>query len=79
EDNPVRVIDAFVDALNLGELGFSSVDPKATGRLAYHPSVLLKLYVYGYHNQDCSSHRLEREASRNVEVMWLTGQLVPDH
>jgi transposase len=78
-DNAVRVIEAFVDALDLGELGFSSVDPKATGRPAYHPSVLLKLYIYGYLNRVQSSRRLEREAGRNVEVMWLTGRLVPDH
>ena len=79
EDNPVRVIDAFVDALDLGDLGFSGVDPEATGRPSYHPSVLLKLYIYGYLNRIQSSRRLEREASRNVEVMWLTGRLVPDH
>lgn len=79
EDNPVRVIDAFVDALNLGELGFTSVDPKTTGRPSYHPSILLKLYVYGYLNAVQSSRRLEREAGRNIELMWLTGRLVPDH
>jgi len=79
QDNPVRVIEAFVEALDLGELGFSSVDPKATGRPSYHPSVLLKLYIYGYLNRVQSSRRLEREAGRNVEVMWLTGRLVPDH
>ena len=79
EDNPVRVIDVFVDELDLAELGFSRVDPKATGRPAYHPSVLLKLYIYGYLNRVQSSRRLEREAGRNVEVMWLTGRLVPDH
>ncbi len=79
EDNPVRVIDVFVDELDLGGLGFSSVDPKATGRPSYHPSVLLKLYVYGYLNRVQSSRRLEREAGRNVEVMWLTGRLAPDH
>ncbi len=79
EDNPVRVIEAFVETLGLGELGFSGVDPKATGRPAYHPSVLLKLYIYGYLNRVQSSRRLEREADRNVEVMWLTGRLVPDH
>ncbi len=78
-DSPVRVIEAFVEALDLGDLGFSSVDPKATGRPAYHPSVLLKLYIYGYLNRVQSSRRLEREAGRNVEVMWLTGRLVPDH
>ena len=79
EDNPVRVIEAFVEALDLGDLGFGGVDPKATGRPAYHPSVLLKLYIYGYLNRVQSSRRLEREAGRNVEVMWLTGRLVPDH
>jgi len=79
EDNPVRVIDVFVDELDLSELGFSGVDPEATGRPSYHPSVLLKLYIYGYLNRVQSSRRLEREAGRNVEVMWLTGRLVPDH
>src|SRR5216117_3554317 len=79
EDNPVRVIDVFVDELDLAELGFNGVDPEATGRPSYHPSVLLKLYIYGYLNRVQSSRRLEREASRNVEVMWLTGRLVPDH
>ena len=79
KDNAVRVIEAFVDGLDLGALGFISVDPKATGRPAYHPSVLLKLYIYGYLNRVQSSRRLEREAGRNVEVMWLTGRLVPDH
>src|SRR5467141_1072830 len=79
EDNPVRVIDVFVDELDLAELGFSGVDPEATGRPSYHPSVLLKLYIYGYLSRVQSSRRLEREAGRNVEVMWLTGRLVPDH
>src|SRR5215510_14841021 len=79
EDNPVRVIDAFVDELDLGDLGFGGVDPEATGRPSYHPSMLLKLYIYGYLNRVQSSRRLEREAGRNVEVMWLTGRLVPDH
>jgi transposase len=78
DDNPVRVIDAFVDQLDLAALGFSGVDPKATGRPAYHPAIMLKLYVYGYLNKVSSSRRLEREAGRNVEVMWLTGRLVPD-
>src|SRR5436190_5018191 len=77
-DNPVRVIDVFVEKLDLGALDFGGVDPKATGRPSYHPSVLLKLYVYGYLNRVQSSRRLEREAGRNVEVMWLTGRLVPD-
>jgi transposase len=79
EDNPVRVIDAFVEELDLAELRFSGVDPEVTGRPSYHPSVLLKLYIYGYLNRVQSSRRLEREAGRNVEVMWLTGRLVPDH
>ena len=79
EDNPVRVIDVFVDELDLGALDFGGVDPEATGRPSYHPSILLKLYVYGYLNRVQSSRRLEREAGRNVEVMWLTGRLVPDH
>src|SRR5215203_2142935 len=79
EDNPVRVADVFVDELDLAELGFSGVDPEVTGRHSYHPSVLLKLYIYGYLNRVQSSRRLEREAGRNVEVMWLTGRLAPDH
>jgi transposase len=79
EENPARVIDVFVDELDLGGLGFGRVDPKATGRPSYHPAVLLKLYVYGYLNRVQSSRRLEREAGRNVEVMWLTGRLAPDH
>jgi transposase len=79
EDNPVRVVDVFVDELDLSQLGFGRVDPKSTGRPSYHPAVLLKLYIYGYLNRIQSSRRLEREAGRNVEVMWLTGRLVPDH
>ena len=79
EDNPIRVIDVFVDELDLGGLGFGRAAPEATGRPGYHPSVLLKLYIYGYLNRVQSSRRLEREAGRNVEVMWLTGRLVPDH
>src|SRR5689334_17396453 len=79
EDSPVRVVDVFVDELDLGALGFDGVDPEATGRPSYHPSVLLKLYIYGYLNRVCSSRRLEHEAGRNVEVMWLTGRLAPDH
>ena len=79
EDHPVRVIDVFVDELDLGGLEFDGVDPEATGRPSYHPSVLLKLYIYGYLNRVQSSRRLEREAGRNVEVMWLTGRLAPDH
>ena len=79
ENNPVRVIDAFVEALDLAELGFEGVAPAATGRPAYHPAALLKLYIYGYLNRVQSSRRLERESGRNVEVMWLLGRLVPDH
>ena len=79
EDNPVRVVDVFVDELDLRELGFERVAPRSTGRPSYHPSVLLKLYIYGYLNRIQSSRRLEREAGRNVEVMWLTGRLAPDH
>ena len=79
EDNPVRAIDIFVDELELAEQGFSGAAPEVTGRPSYHPSALLKLYIYGYLNRVQSSRRLEREAGRNVEVMWLTGRLVPDH
>jgi transposase len=79
EENPVRVIDAFVDALDLAGLGFDGVEPAATGRPAFHPSVLLKLYIYGYLNRVQSSRRLEREAGRNLELLWLLGRLVPDH
>ena len=79
ENNPVQVIDVFVDELDLAELGFGGVAPEATGRPSYHPSVLLKLYIYGYLNRVQSSRRLEREAGRNVEVMWLTSRLAPDH
>src|SRR5216110_2917780 len=79
EGNPVRAIDAFVEKLDLSGLGFDGVAPEATGRPSYHPSGLLKLYIYGYLNRVQSSRRLEREAGRNVEVMWLTGRLVPDH
>ncbi len=79
EDHPVRVIDAFVDALDLAEADVDRTTPAQTGRPGYHPSVLLKLFVYGYMNRVASNRRLEREAGRNVEVMWLTGRLVPDH
>ena len=79
DDNPVRAIDVFVDELDLGGLGFDRVEPLATGRPAYHPADMLKLYIYGYLNRVQSSRRLEREAGRNVEVMWLVGRLVPDH
>ena len=79
QDNPVRAIDAFVDNLDLPGVGFEGVAPEATGRPSYHPSGLLKLYIYGYLNRVQSSRRLEREAGRNVEVMWLTCRLIPDH
>src|SRR5712671_2110167 len=78
EENPVRVIDVFVDELDLGALGFEGVVAEATGRPAYHPGALLKIYVYGYINQIASSRRLERETHRNVELMWLTGRLTAD-
>lgn len=78
EDNSVRLVDFFVDELDLLGLGFNGVMPKATGRPSYHPSTLLKLYIYGYLNQVQSSRRLEREANRNVELMWLTSRLAPD-
>ena len=78
QDNPVRVVEAFVEQLDLIEMGFDGVAPAATGRPAYHPAVLLKLYIYGYLNRIQSSRRLEREAQRNVELMWLTGRLMPD-
>ena len=77
EDSPVRVIDVFIDELDLADLGFRTV-PNETGRPAYHPSTMLKLFVYGYLNRVQSSRRLEREAQRNVELMWLTGRLAPD-
>src|SRR2546427_1104575 len=79
ENNSIRAVDVFVDALELRDLGFDGVDPAATGRPAYHPSPMLKLYIYGYLNRVQSSRRLEREAGRNVEVMWLTARLAPDH
>src|SRR6202049_4071949 len=78
EDNPVRAIDVFVDDLDLSKLGFGGVEPEATGRPAYHPRTLLKIYIYGYLNRIQSSRRLERECQRNVELFWLTGRLVPD-
>lgn len=78
EENSVRVVDVFFDNLDLQSLGFEGATPAATGRPSYHPSVLLKLYVYGYLNRIQSSRRLEREAQRNVELMWLTGRLTPD-
>jgi transposase len=78
ETNPVRVVDVFVDELELGKLGFQGVEPQATGRPAYHPAALLKIYIYGYLNRIQSSRRLERETQRNLELMWLTGRLMPD-
>lgn len=78
EDNPVRAIDAFVEELDLKALGFDGADPAVTGRPSYHPAVLLKIYIYGYLNRIPSSRRLEREAQRNIELIWLTGRLAPD-
>jgi transposase len=78
DDNPVRAVDVFVDELDLGELGFGGVEPRATGRPAYHPATLLKIYIYGYLNRVQSSRRIERECQRNVELVWLTGRLMPD-
>lgn len=78
EDNPVRVIDAFVEELDLQDLGFEGAAPASTGRPSYHPAVLLKIYIYGYLNRIQSSRRLEHECQRNVELMWLTGRLAPD-
>jgi transposase len=78
QDNPVRVIDAFIDELDLQALGFTRAQPAATGRPAYHPAILLKIYLYGYLHRVPSSRRLEREAGRNLELSWLTGQRVPD-
>jgi transposase len=77
EDSPVRVVDVFIDDLNISGLGFRT-EPNATGRPSYHPKMMLKLYAYGYLNRVQSSRRLEREAQRNVELMWLTGRLAPD-
>jgi transposase len=79
EDHLVRVVDLFVEELDLNGLGFGRTTPARTGRPGYHPAVLLKLFIYGYLNRIPSSRRLEREAGRNVELMWLTGRLVPDH
>ena len=78
EDNPVRIIEAFVDELDLAALGFAGVVPEVTGRPAYHPATLLKIYIYGYLNRIPSSRRLERETQRNLELIWLTGRLMPD-
>ncbi|SAL06635.1 transposase IS4 family protein [Caballeronia calidae] len=78
QDNPVRIVDVFVDELDLEELGFGSATPATTGRPSYHPSVMLKIYIYGYLNRIPSSRRLERDCQRNIELMWLTGRLAPD-
>jgi transposase len=78
EHNPVRVVDAFVEALNLGGLGFEMANRAGGGRPAYHPAVLLKVYIYGYPNRIQSTRRVEREAQRNLELIWLTGRLAPD-
>jgi transposase len=78
QDNPVRVVDVFIDELDLQGLGFAGVAPEVTGRPAYHPATLLKIYLYGYLNRIQSSRRLERESQRNIELMWLTGRLMPD-
>jgi transposase len=78
EDNPVRVVEVFIDELDLEALGFAGMQPAATGRPSYHPSSLLKIYLYGYLNRVQSSRRLEREAQRNMELIWLTGRLAPD-
>src|SRR5689334_4843655 len=77
-DNAVRVVDAFVDELDLEGLGFEGTNPAGTGRPSYHPAVLLKIYIYGYLNRIQSSRRLERECQRNLELLWLTGRLAPD-
>jgi transposase len=78
DDNPVRVVEAFVGGLDIVKLGFEGALPKATGRPAYHPRTLLKIYIYGYLNRIQSSRRLERECERNLELIWLTGRLTPD-
>ena len=78
EDNPVRAVDVFVDGLDLDNLGFVGVQPLDAGRPGYHPGMMLKLYIYGYLNRVPSSRRLERECQRNIEMIWLTGQLAPD-
>jgi len=78
EDNPVRAVEAFIEELDLAGLGFAGVVPEATGRPSYHPATLLKIYLYGYLNRIASSRRLERETQRNLELMWLTGRLMPD-
>ena len=79
DENPVRVIDVFIEELDLAAMGFAGVAPEATGRPAYHPVTLLKIYLYGYLNRIQSSRRLERETQRNIELMWLTGRLMRIH
>jgi transposase len=78
DDNPVRAVDAFVDGLDLGKLGFAGVQPLDVGRPGYRPGTMLKIYIYGYLNRIPSSRRLERECQRNLELIWLTGKLAPD-
>ncbi|VVO52883.1 IS1182 family transposase ISPa7 [Pseudomonas fluorescens] len=78
DTNPVRIVDVFVDELDQGKLGFEGIIPADTGRPPYHPAILLKIYIYGYLNRIQSSRRLERKAQRNIELMWLTGRLMPD-
>ena len=78
DDNPVRAVDVFVDGLDLDKLGFVGIEPLDRGRPSYHPGTMLKLYIYGYLNRVPSSRRLERECQRNIEMIWLTGQLAPD-
>jgi transposase len=78
DENPVRVIDAFVGELDLARLGFEGMEPKVTGRPGYHPATMLKIYLYGYLNRIQSTRRLEQEARRNLELMWLVGRLAPD-
>ena len=78
EDNPVRAVDAFVEGVDLAKLGFGRVEPLEKGRPCYHPATLLKIYIFGYLNRIPSSRRLERECQRNIELIWLTGQLAPD-
>ena len=78
EDNPVRFVEAFIDELDLAALGFAGIVPEVTGRPSYHPATLLKIYIYGYLNRIQSSRRLERETQRNLELIWLTGRLMPD-
>jgi transposase len=78
EENPVRIVDVFVDELDLAALGFAGTVPEVTGRPSYHPATLLKIHIYGCLNRIQSSRRLERETQRNIELMWLTCRLMPD-